>query len=187
MLIIEFPEQQFIVEGTDEIVTLPSKTYKFELSLLTIAKWESKHEKPYNREGENNVFTDEESLDLVQCMCVDPTFEVARLTDKSINKILEYTQRSQTATIVTPKDAPEKSSIPMTSEVIYGYMTLYRIPYECQKWPLSRLMTLIQVMGELSKDPNDTKKTKLTAQDIEDRKALNAKRLVEMEAENDED
>jgi hypothetical protein len=33
----------------------------------------------------------------------------------------------------------------VTSELIYFWMAQYNIPFECQKWHLSRLMTLIRI------------------------------------------
>jgi hypothetical protein len=33
----------------------------------------------------------------------------------------------------------------MTSELIYWYMSQFNIPYECDKWNLNRLLTLIKL------------------------------------------
>lgn len=64
----------------------------------------------------------------------------------------------------------------VTSEVLYYDMVELGIPFECEKWHLNRLLTLIRVCNEKHKPPKNVSKSEQAAQ----RKALNAKRKKEL-------
>ena len=49
-----------------------------------------------------------------------------------------------TATTFSKKESPARKQI-ITSEIIYYWMINYGIPFECAKWHLNQLMTLIEV------------------------------------------
>ena len=49
------------------------------------------------------------------------------------------------------KGGPKKNAQQVTSELIYYWMVTYQIPFECQKWHLNRLLTLIRVCNEENK------------------------------------
>ena len=74
---------------------------------------------------------------------VDPIVYNA-LSVKNMNDINDYIATEHTATTFNePNRAPNREII--TSELIYYQMNAYNIPMECQKWPLSRLLTLIRI------------------------------------------
>ena len=61
---------------------------------------------------------------------------------------------------------------PITSEIIYFWMISYNIPFECQKWHLTRLLTLIKVCELENRPPK-----KMSRADIMKQQAsLNAAR-----------
>ena len=95
--------------------------------------------------------TNEEFLDYIRCMTINegvPDSVYQTLSTKDIDKILSYIGDPMTATTINRRGKPPHGSRDtMTSEVIYFYMIANNIPFECQKWHLNRLITLIEVCG----------------------------------------
>ena len=65
----------------------------------------------------------------------------------------------------------------MTSEVIYAYMANARIPFECETWNLHRLLTLLNVIGEL----NAPKKKQTESQTLAEYDRINQERLAKLQ------
>lgn len=126
---------------------LPVKEYKLELehSLVSLSKWESKWLKPFLS---NKDITTEQTLDYVRCMTltqnVDPIV-YTYLRQKHIDIITEYIDAPMTATTFsTPKENKTNKEV-VTAELVYYWMIAFTIPFECQRWHLNRLLTLINV------------------------------------------
>ena len=68
-------------------------------------------------------------------------------------------------TIYDPKKKGPIDRRDLTSELIYSQMVACGIPFECQKWHINRLITLIKVCAEESK-PKKKKNAKESAQEI---------------------
>ena len=49
-----------------------------------------------------------------------------------------------TATTFVDRKKSLKKEI-ITSEIVYYWMVMYNIPFECEKWHINRLLTLIRV------------------------------------------
>lgn len=153
MLTIIVPESESFDPVTETFFSTKEQKLVLEHSLYSIAKWESKWNKAFLDKREEKTI--EESRDYIKCMTitqnVDPAVYYA-LTDKNYQEITEYMQAPMTATWFSNDNRPPSREI-ITSEVIYYYMTALQIPFECDKWHLNRLMTLIHVCSEKNKPP----------------------------------
>ena len=74
------------------------------------------------------------------------------IPESEMKRIIEYINDPMTATWFSDEEKTKGRSQPIiTSEIIYYWMVAYQIPFECQKWHLNRLMTLIKVCDEKNK------------------------------------
>lgn len=81
-----------------------------------------------------------------------------------------------TATYFSANDNGKKSNERITSELIYYWMIALNIPFECQKWHINRLLTLIRVCNIKNQPPK-----KMSKRDIMSRNTqLNAARRKQM-------
>ena len=121
---------------------------KLEHSLLSISKWESNWKKAYLSDSYEK--TPEMVLDYICCMAIEqkniPALE--RINAKELSLIGAYIEDPMTATTVGGISKPSRQII--TSELVYGWMVQFRIPFSCEKWHLNRLLMLVGVCGELS-------------------------------------
>ena len=119
-------------------------TLRFEHSLISISKWESKWCKPFF----STKLTDEEFLDYIKCMSLTsgiPDHVYDRLTIDQLEEIMNYMNSPMTATTFSNKKNQGSSREIVTSELVYYWMTALNIPFECEKWNIKRLLTLIRV------------------------------------------
>ena len=145
MLTIVVPGSEFFNEETQEFVYTKEQTLKLEHSLVSLSKWEAKWKKPFlNKENK----TAEETLDYIRCMTitqnVDPMIYM-NMDLATIKRINEYIDDKMTATTFPEDHIRGGSREQVTSELIYYWMVNFNIPFECEKWHLNRLLTLIQV------------------------------------------
>lgn len=148
-------------EGWDEVkeefVKPEEKTLQLEHSLVSLSKWESTWCKAFLTKRKK---TDEEVLDYIKCMTiarnVDPDI-YAYLTPENISDIEKYIESPMTATVVREIDNGKPNRDVVTSELIYYWMIALGIPFECEKWHINRLLTLIKVCN--AKNAKPTKKS----------------------------
>lgn len=144
MLKILFPSFEVFDEDKNEFIVIPSKQYSFEHSLLSIKKWEGKWKKAFLKKQQK---TNEEMLDYIRCMVVEGTIDeyfMMRLSGNILDKITKYIEDPMTATKCSNRGGHAAKEI-MTAELIYFYMIQNGIPFECQKWHINQLLTLINV------------------------------------------
>ena len=176
MLQLEIKPREEWNETSQEFVYTKGQMLQLEHSLVSISKWEAKWCKPFLSKDQK---TYEETLDYIRCMTltqnVDPK-TYGLLSKENIEKVNQYIEAPMTATIVPENNQGPKSRETITSELIYYWMISYQIPFECQKWHLNRLLTLIRVCSF-----KNTPAKKHSKQDLMSRNAaLNAKRRQQM-------
>lgn len=171
MLEITIPAREYFDEQIQEFVYSKEQTLQLEHSLVSISKWESKWCKSFIANKEK---TYEETINYVKCMTLTPKVDpniYMNLTKENIDEINSYISAPMTATYISD-DGRNKNREPLTSELIYYYMTALNIPFECQKWHLNRLITLIQVCNIKSQPPKKMSTSALMSRNA----ALNAAR-----------
>lgn len=173
---LTIPKGEWFDEKRQEFISIDHEiTLNLEHSLVSLSKWESKWKKPYLSLDKK---TKEESIDYIRCMTltqnVDPTIYYC-IPPLEMRKVDAYINDPMTATTFSKTDRAGGREI-ITSEIIYYWMTCYNIPFECQKWHLGRLMTLIRVCAAKNAPPK-----KMTSKEIMDRnRSLNAARRAKM-------
>ena len=143
MLEIRIPKSEQFNEETNEFFTTDAQVLKLEHSLVSISKWESKWHKSFLTDESK---TTEEIMDYIRCMSINPVTSetLLALTQENLNDIQAYIENPMTATVI--KDIqPKRSNELVTSELIYYWMVALQIPFECEKWHINRLLTLIKI------------------------------------------
>lgn len=182
MLTINIPCEQWYDEANNEFITIKAQTIQLEHSLVSLSKWESKWKKPFLSNGvKQKPRTKEESIDYIRCMTitqnVDPrVYEVISRKPDLTKKINDYINDSHTATWFTKEEGKGSamSREEVTSELIYYWMINLQIPFECQKWHLNRLITLIKVCNVKNQPSKKMSARQLAKRNTE----LNAQRLA---------
>lgn len=171
MLTITIPAPEMYNESTEEFIIGKEQTLQLEHSLLSLSKWESKWKVPFFGSQEK---TELQVLDYVKCMTVTPNVDQSvylNLTKNNYDEIEKYISTDMTATTISKNGATGSKEI-VTSELIYYWMVALTIPFQCEKWHLSRLMTLIEICSIKNKPPK-----KMTRQEqLAHNRAANAAR-----------
>ena len=145
MLKVRVKGKDFFNEDTNEFITTNDTVLQLEHSLISLSKWESKWHKPFLNTDNK---TEEEMVDYIRCMTitqnVDPDVYYG-LSEANIIEIKAYMENPMTATWFSDKHNPKTRQKAVTAELIYYWMISLGIPFECEKWHLNRLLTLIRV------------------------------------------
>lgn len=148
MLKITIPAVEEWDEARQEFISTKETELCLEHSLVSISKWESKWHKHFIG---NKDLTSEMLIDYIRCMTltqnVNPEVYYA-MNDDVITQIKNYIDDVQSATWFAESNEKKYSRDIITSEIIYYWMIALQIPFECQKWHLNRLLTLIRVCNE---------------------------------------
>ena len=172
MLRIIIPSTEMWDEVNEKFVDSKEQVLQLEHSLVSLSKWESKWCKPFLSK-ENKTF--EETIDYIRCMTINqhiPDEVYNCLTGENIREINEYISAPMTATRFSNDVMGKGSREQITSELIYYWMIALNIPFECQKWHINRLLTLIRVCN-IKNQPSK----KMSRREIMSRNtALNASR-----------
>lgn len=176
MLKIVVPPAEYWNEETEEFQYEGKETVlQLEHSLVSIHKWESKYHKPFL--SKNPPKTMEETIDYVKFMTINsnvPDEIFMRLSNANLTQIAKYIEDPMTATWFSGKNKGSKRVV--TAEIIYSQMIALGIPFECRKWHLNSLLTLIRVCNE----ENQPKQKMSRRESMEQQAALNAMRRAKM-------
>ena len=172
MLRITIPARELYDEQKCEFVSTKEQTLQLEHSLVSLSKWESKWCKAFLSKSEK---TYEETIDYIKCMTltqnVDPSV-YNYLTQENIMQINAYIEAPMTATYFAEDKNPKRNNETVTSELIYYWMIALQIQFECQKWHLNKLLTLIRVCNIKNSPPKKRSRREILSQNA----ALNAAR-----------
>ena len=171
MLKITVPEMEFYDEDNNEFIMFNEQVLQLEHSLVSISKWESKWHIPF-LDGKDKTL--EQIIDYVRCMTITQNVKPEvynRLTEDNLKAINDDIENPMTATTFSDINQRPSREI-ITSEIIYYWMVSFNIPFECQKWHLNKLLTLIKVCNIKNSPPK-----KMSRQEILSRnRALNEAR-----------
>ena len=176
MLQITIPAVEQWDEVKEEFIQSKEQTLQLEHSLVSLSKWESKWCKPFLTKQSK---TNEETLDYIKCMTLTQNVKPEvynRLTDENIIQIRKYIDSPMTATTIYEDKNGSPNREIVTSELIYYWMLAFNIPFECQKWHLNRLLTLIRVCNVKNQSPKKMSKKAIMSRNAE----LNAARKKQM-------
>lgn len=160
-----------------EFINIKATTLVLEHSLVSLSKWESKHEKSFLENV--NKLDHSEIIDYIKCMTISQNVDdrvYDFLSQEDIKSIIAYIEAPMTATTFNDKNQTNSKKEVMTAEIFYYYMTALNIPFECQKWHLNRLLTLIRVCAIKSQP----EKKMSAAENRSWRKAQNAARRAKL-------
>ncbi len=172
MLRITIPAVEQWDEAKQEFIYTKEQTLSLEHSLVSLSKWESKWCKPFLTKQEK---TFEETLDYIKFMTLTQNVDSEvynYLTNGNISEINEYIEAPMTATYFSDEKTSKTSREQVTAELIYYWMIALNIPFECQKWHLNRLLTLIKVCNIKNQPPKKRSKKDIMSRNA----ALNAAR-----------
>lgn len=175
MLTITIPPVEQWDEKKNEFVYLKKCAIQLEHSLVSISKWEAKWNQPFLSKKEK---TNEQLIDYVKCMTITQNVVgdvYMNIPKEEFKRITEYIGASMTATTFSEDVKKGRNEI-ITSEIIYYWMITLNIPFECQKWHLNRLLTLIRVCNIKNQPKKKIKKNELMRRNAQ----LNAARKKQL-------
>lgn len=162
MLVLNVSKKELYDDYKNEFINIDSYVITLEHSLLSVSKWESIYEKPFLNDQE---LTAEEQIEYIKCMSITqnvPDIVYKTLSKSEIGQVSKYIEDKKTATFFNNRSQGNnvRNTKIVTSELIYSWMVKYQIPFECQKWHLNRLLTLIEICKLDNEDPKSKRMSK---------------------------
>ena len=179
MLHITIPAIEQWDEINEQFINTKEQKLSLEHSLVSLSKWEAKWCKPFFSKQEK---TQEQIIDYVRCMTITQNVnpEIYKyLSRDNLKQINDYIDAPMTATWFSEDKNKKGNNNQITSEIIYYWMIAFNIPFECQKWHLNKLMTLIRVCDIKNQPPKKRSQKEImnrnAALNAARRKRLNSK------------
>ena len=179
MLKIMIPGIELYDESKEEFIITKERTLTLEHSLVSLSKWESKWKKAFLTKEKK---TTEQTIDYIRCMTITQNVDdniYLGVNEEVLNKVRDYIEDEMTATTFSSTHGKGGRREVVTSELIYYWMVALKIPFECQKWHLNRLLTLINVCNLKSNPPKKMRRNEVLQRNASlnaaRRKAMNSK------------
>lgn len=163
-------------EKSQEFDTQGGTVLELEHSLVSLSKWESEFEKPFLGKEDK---TGEEVIAYVKAMTLTPNVPAEvflELSSENFEAINAYIDAKMSATWFAEAPGAPRTSEVITAELIYYWMTVFQIPFECQHWHLNRLFTLIRICNIKSAKPKKMSRSEAASRQRE----LNARRKKQL-------
>lgn len=176
MLTIVIEATESFNNETQKFVPFAGATLDLEHSLVSLSKWESKHQIPFLGPGKKTAI---QIFDYMKAMVITPNADLEALyhcSQANINEIQAYIDSPQSATTFGMMPERKGPGEIITAELIYYWMVAFTIPWEAQHWHLNRLFALVRICNVKNSKP-----TKMSRQELSMRRAeINAQRRAEL-------
>jgi hypothetical protein len=149
---------------------------QLEHSLVSLSKWESIHEIPFLGP---KAKTPEQLASYFECMVLTPNPPgdfLQRLSKDNVDEVQTYIDRKMTATWFSELEPKTRNQETITAELVYYWMTVYKIPFTCETWHLNRLFTLIRIASLKQQKPKKMSRGEIARRNRE----LNEQRKAQM-------
>jgi hypothetical protein len=126
---------------------------KFEHSLLSLSKWESKHKIPFMA---RRIKSNEELLDYFQDMLLTPEDPrlIYMLDPGQLDALGSYINDPMTASSVPNEETRRFEAETITSELIYYWLVALEIPFTpTETWHVNRIVMLVQITSFKKQPP----------------------------------
>ncbi|MET0786860.1 MAG: hypothetical protein ABWY25_09155 [Paenisporosarcina sp.] len=172
MLRIIVPGAEFFDETTSTFESSDDVELELEHSLVSLSKWESKFQKPFLSSEQK---TPPEVYGYIEAMILNPIYPnniVFKFTQRNLDEINKYIDSKESATTFGVMPERKGRGEVITSELIYYWMVIFNIPFDCEHWHLNRLFALIRICNIKSSKPKKMSRHEIAMRNRE----LNAKR-----------
>ena len=176
MLNLIIPGDEFFDETEETFHTVGDVELVLEHSLISLSKWESWVKRPFLSKDKKSPH--EIRLYITAMIISDnyPPDVVSRLSRENMEAINAYIDSTESATTFGHMPEVKGRGETVTSELIYYWMVMFNIPFECQTWHLNRLFSLIRICNLKNSKPKKLSRHELAARNH----ALNEKRRAEL-------
>lgn len=160
----------------EEFGEIKGFSVKLEHCLLAISEWESITCKPFLDNKEKN---NEELMLYIKCMALNDELTeeqtVAIISDEyAMTKIKKRIESPMTATVINRQSSKNNGGQFLTSELMYSWLVALHIPFEVEKWPLQRMIKLVEVCNQNNQPAKQMSKNDILRQN----RSLNAARRI---------